>query len=369
MNGQTDIVIVGAGPAGIATAIAASLRGLQAMVLDSRTPPIDKPCGEGLLPHGVAALRTLGIHLDSSNAVPFAGIRFADEDSSACAEFPDAPGYALRRVRLHQLLVERANRAGVTFHWGAHVTELTSRHVTAGGKRIPYTWLVGADGQNSIVRRWARLGPLRAHGKRFGFRQHFHVSSWPNLVDVYWGEHCQMLATPTDAQEVCVSVLSRDPGLRIAQALPHFPALAEMLRDATPATKELGNMTTLNRLPAVARGRVALVGDASGSVDAVTGHGLSLAFQQALFLAEAFERGSLAHYESAHRKIAVMPALMTHLMLLMERNTWVRRRALCLFENKPGLFSKLLSIHAGALPLSSLTVGEMVDFGWKLLGA
>jgi len=369
VNGQTDIVIVGAGPAGIATAIAASLKGLRAVVLDSRTPPIDKPCGEGLLPHGVAALRTLGIHLDSSNAVPFAGIRFADEDSSACAEFPDAPGYALRRVRLHQLLVERANRAGVTFHWGAHVTELTSRHVTAGGKRIPYTWLVGADGQNSIVRRWARLGPLRAHGKRFGFRQHFHVSSWPNLVDVYWGEHCQMLATPTDAQEVCVSVLSRDPGLRIAQALPHFPALAEKLRDATPATKELGNMTTLNRLPAVARGHVALVGDASGSVDAITGHGLSLAFQQALFLAEAFERGSLAHYESAHRKIAVMPALMTHLMLLMERNTWVRRRALCLFENKPGLFSKLLSIHAGALPLSSLSVGEMVDFGWKLLGA
>jgi flavin-dependent dehydrogenase len=112
---------------------------------------------------------------------------------------------------------------------------------------------------------------------------------------------------------------------------------------------------------------VALVGDASGSVDAITGLGLSLAFQQANFLAEALERGNLAHYESAHRKIAFMPALMSRLMLLMDRNAWVRRRAIRLFEDKPGVFSKLLSVHTGALPLSSLSVGEMIDFGWKLL--
>jgi flavin-dependent dehydrogenase len=363
------VVIIGAGPAGIATAIAACQKGLRAIVLDARTPPIDKPCGEGLLPHGVAALRALGIHLNSDIAVPFTGIRFADEKSSAWAQFPDATGFALRRVRLHQLLVERANQAGVVFHWGTRVTDVNSRHVAAGGTRIPYTWLIGADGQNSAVRRWARLGPLRTSGKRFGFRQHFQVRSWPNLVDVYWGEHCQILTTPTDAREVCVSVLSRDPGFRIGQALPLFPALAERLRDATPTTRELGNSTSLNRLPAVTHGRVALVGDASGSVDAITGHGLSLAFQQAIFLAEAFGRGDLSHYESAHRKIAAMPAIMTRLMLLMEGSPWVRRRALRLFENRPGVFSKLLSIHTGALPLSSFGMGEMIDFGWKLLKA
>jgi len=211
--------------------------------------------------------------------------------------------------------------------------------------------------------------PLRANGKRFGFRQHFQVRSWPNLVDVHWSKRCQMLTTPTDAQEVCVSVLSRDPGLRISQALPLFPALAEKLRDATPTSKELGNATSLNRLRAVTRGRVALIGDASGSVDAITGHGLSLAFQQAIYLAEAFARRNLSHYESVHRKIAAMPAIMTRLMLLMERSTWMRRRTLRLFENKPDVFSKLLSIHTGALPLSSLGIGEMIDFGWKLLKA
>jgi len=367
VNPHTDVIVIGAGPAGIATAIAANQKGLRTIIFDARTPPIDKPCGEGLLPQGVATLRSLGIHLDSNIAVPFAGIRFAGGESSAYAKFPDAPGFALRRVRLHQLLVERANQAGVIFHWGTRVTNIDSTHVKTRNMRIPYTWLVGADGQNSIVRRWTKIGPMRTSGKRFGFRQHFRVRSWPNLVDVHWGQHCQMLVTPTEAQEVCVSVLSRDAGLRISQALPLFPELVERLRDATPTTRELGNATSLNRLPAVSRGRVALVGDASGSVDAITGQGLSLAFQQATFLAEAFERGDLAHYESAHRKIAVMPALMSRLMLIMDRNSWVCRKTLRLFENKPGVFSKLLSIHADALPLSSLSVGEMIDFGWELL--
>ncbi|MCU1342978.1 MAG: monooxygenase, FAD-binding [Candidatus Acidoferrum typicum] len=367
VNSHADVIIIGAGPAGIATAIAASQRGLRTVVFDARTPPIDKPCGEGLLPQGVATLRDLGIQLNSDLAVPLEGIRFAGGECSAYAKFPDAPGFALRRVRLHQLLVERAIEAGIIFQWSTRVTKIDSRQVTAGRMQIPYTWLVGADGQNSFVRKWAKLGPVRTNGHRFGFRQHFRVRSWPNRVDAHWGRHCQMLSTPIAAHEVCVSVLSRDANLRISQALPQFPELAGRLRDATPVTRELGNATSLNRFAAVTRGRMALVGDASGSVDAITGHGLSLAFHQAILLAEAFERGNLAHYESAHRKIAVMPALMSRLMLMMDRNSWVRRKTLHLFENMPDLFSKLLSIHTGTVPLSSVSHGEMIGIAWKLL--
>src|SRR5258708_23039049 len=96
VNPHSDVIVIGAGPAGIATAIAANQKGLRAIVFDARTPPIDKPCGEGLLPQGVAALRSLGIHLNSNNAVPFAGIRFANGEFSACAKFVDATGFALR---------------------------------------------------------------------------------------------------------------------------------------------------------------------------------------------------------------------------------------------------------------------------------
>src|SRR3979490_1200949 len=124
MDLHSDVIVIGAGPAGIATAIAANQRGLRTIVFDTRTPPIYKPCGEGLLPQGVASLRSLGIHLNSDIAVPFAGIRFTCGESSAYAKFPDSAGFALRRIRLHQLLVERAIQAGVIFHWGTRVTKL-----------------------------------------------------------------------------------------------------------------------------------------------------------------------------------------------------------------------------------------------------
>jgi flavin-dependent dehydrogenase len=93
-----DVVIIGAGPAGIAASIAVRQVGFRTTVLDARVPPMDKPCGEGILPQGVAALHALGIHLDSSVAVPFAGIRFEDQESSVRGEFTDGPGFALRRA-------------------------------------------------------------------------------------------------------------------------------------------------------------------------------------------------------------------------------------------------------------------------------
>ena len=49
---EAEVLVVGGGPAGLATAIAARLRGLEVDVLDRRSPPIDKPCGEGLMPSG-----------------------------------------------------------------------------------------------------------------------------------------------------------------------------------------------------------------------------------------------------------------------------------------------------------------------------
>ncbi len=369
MTARAEVVIIGAGPAGIAAAIAASQNGFRATVLDARMPPLDKPCGEGILPHGVAALAALGIHLDAAGAVPFAGIRFEDEESSARAEFAGGTGFALRRTRLHWLLLDRAIRAGVEFHWGAEVVHVDSDFVITTERRIPYAWLVGADGQNSAVRKWAGLDKRKVRAKRFGFRRHFQVRPWANTVEVHWAEGCQMYVTPTGEQEVGVAVFSRDPQMRLEQALPRFPALAEKLLGAAPTTDELGDTTSLRIFPAVTQGCIALAGDASGTVDAIAGHGLSMAFQHAIQLGEALRQGNLERYESCHRKIAAAPVAMSRLMLLMEANNQLRRRTLRLFANSPNLFSKLLSVHSGTLPLSSIGVGEMADFGWKLLWA
>lgn len=367
MTRQSEVVIVGAGPAGIVAAIAARRLDLQVTVLDARIPPINKPCGEGILPQGVAALSRLGITFPPESTFPFRGIRFVNGEHSICADFAGATGFSIRRVKLHQLLLDHAAEAGVEFRWGTQARQFDSEAVTTAKERISYRWLIGADGQNSLVRKWAGLDPRIARRKRFGFCSHFEVRPWSDAIEVHWSPGCQIFITPMPAQEVGVAVLSPDPALRLEEALSRFPVLAEKLRGASQTTRELGDATGLKILPAVTRGRVALVGDASGTVDAVTGHGLSLSFQQAIPLAEAMRLGDPAHYQHAHRNIAAVPIAMSRLMLLMAGSDWIRRKTIRLFQETPVLFAKLLAIHAETMPLSSVGMSEIAGFGWKFL--
>lgn len=348
MAKNADVLVVGAGPAGLAAAIAARLQGLSVTVADSRRPPIEKACGEGLLPAGVAALSSLGIHLNSDLAFPIAGIRFCDESSSASSALrPGAASFGLRRTTLHALLVERANYLGVSFRWGTRVSDCTDNSVRLDGVNFSFRWLVGADGQKSHVRKWTNLGPRRVRSSRFGFRRHFAVAPWNNFVEVHWGRHCQIYVTPTGQSEVCIALLAADPQMRIAQALQQFPELAVRLRAAQPLTAELGGLTVLERCGKVARGNTALVGDASFTVDGITGQGLSLAFQQAFHLGEALAAENLAAYEIAHRRLVSGPARMARLLLLLARHNWLRRKTLRTFAKHPSLFANLVSMHAG----------------------
>lgn len=338
---KSDVLIVGGGPAGLAAAIAVRQKGFAVIVMESSQPPIDKACGEGLMPGGVDALKKLGVHLGPWESAPFRGIQFIDGCTAARAEFPGAYGIGVRRTTLHSLLAQRAAEAGVRLLWNHCVRGLDVREAR---------WIVGADGRNSRVREWAGFGKCAARVRRFGFRRHFPVAPWSDTVDVHWGSGCQLYVTPVNANEVCVAVVSRHQNLRLDEALRGFPEVERRLSGFVPANSERGSLTECRKLGRVVRGNVILAGDASGSVDAVTGEGLALSFQQALALAAAIEADDLASYEAAHRRIARMPALMGNLMLLMDRSAWVRRRVIPALASESGLFSKLLAMHVGATP-------------------
>ena len=178
-----------------------------------------------------------------------------------------------------------------------------------------------------------------------------------------------MVVTPTHAEDVCVSFFSRDPKLRIADGLCEFPEVAEHLKGAHGATPEQGSLVGLTSLWRVASKHVALVGDASCSVDGIAGHGLSLGLQQARALADALSRGVLDSYRSAHRRIVSMPLRMTRLLLLMDASTWVRRKTLRLFEKKPELFAKIISVHTSRPQDDAFDAKEMIDLSWRVLRA
>src|SRR5712691_625139 len=103
-----DVFVIGGGPAGLATAIAARRHGLSVVLADGAVPPIDKPCGEGLMPDGVEALHQLGITIPEGDAHPFRGIRFVSGGRKAEAEFPRGTAYGIRRTNLHRVMLDHA---------------------------------------------------------------------------------------------------------------------------------------------------------------------------------------------------------------------------------------------------------------------
>jgi flavin-dependent dehydrogenase len=365
----TDVFVIGGGPAGLAAAIAARRRGLQVVLADCSVPPIDKSCGEGIMPDGIEAARSLGIDLSKAEGQPFHGIRFCSgggggPSCSVEAPFPKGYGLGLRRVQLHRLMVDHAVDAGVQLAWGSRITGIREHGVEADGRLVEARWIVGADGSHSAVRQWAGLDASRYNSRRFGFRRHYRVAPWTDFMEVHWGEGCQLYVTPVGPEEVCVVSISRDSQLRLDDALPQFPDVARRL--SCPATLERGGVTASRRLKAVYRGTVALVGDASGSVDAVTGEGMCLLFNQALALADALRAEDLSLYQAEHRRIGRGPELMGDLMLMLDRRASLRRRALRTLASHPQLFARMLSMHvSGSSPLGFFTNG--LALGWQML--
>jgi flavin-dependent dehydrogenase len=368
MSFDTDVFIVGGGPAGLAAGIAARRQGLRAIVADATQPPIDKACGEGLMPDSLAAAARLGLELPRAAGFPFRGIRFAGPDHTVAASFPEGAGLGVRRTVLHPILIEHAARVGVQLSWGVPVTGIEPYAVLLGGTRVRARWIVGADGGRSMVRRWAGLGAFRRETRRFGFRRHYNLAPWTDHMEIHWGNGCQFYMTPVSSGEICLVLMSRDPHLRLSDALPGFPVLRERLAEAAAAGSERGSLAATCRLHAVARGNVALVGDASGTVDAITGEGLCVAFQQAEALAAALTRADLAGYAAAHRRIGMRPAFMADFMLTLDRWPKLRGRALRALSARPDLFRNLLALHVGKLNMRGIaTTGAAL--GWELLTA
>jgi flavin-dependent dehydrogenase len=345
---STDLLIVGGGPAGLAAAIAARRRGLDVIVADAQRPPIDKPCGEGIMPDGLAAARALGIELEGAPARWFPGIRFCEGGTSVEARFARGPGLGVSRTVLHQALTEQAAQAGVRLAWGTAVTGIDAGGVYAAGERVAARWIVGADGGHSRLRRWAGLDAGTRPRLRYGFRRHYRLALWTDFVEIHWGDRCQLYITPVAEREVCVVLLASDPHLRINEALAQFPAVARRVGHLAALPGERGAVSASRRLRAVWRGNVALVGDASGSVDAITGEGLCLLFQQAAALAAALERGDLAAYQREHARIRRRPQLMAELMLMLDRSAPLRRGVIRTLAWHPPLFAGMLAFHTGA---------------------
>lgn len=369
MRDSTDVFVIGGGPAGLAAAIAARQRGFRVVVADGAKPPIDKACGEALLPDAIAALERLGVVVPAGDAYLLNGVRFLSSGLSAEALFPcGRGGMSVRRPVLHSMMTERASALGVDLRWRTVVTGISAEGVRPGERAIRARWIVGADGTNSRVQRWANLSSHSRTGLRYAFRRHYRIQPWTDRMEVYWGKHSQGFTNPVSSEEVCVAIASPDPELRLDESLRAFPDLHARLRGVAASSIERGSVSANRKLKRVWRGNVALIGDASGTVDAITGEGLGLAFRQAMVLADCLASGSLNGYNAAHRRLAVRPLLMARLMLTLNGRPRMQERTLEAFRKRPEIFRRLLALHVGSLSPFGLAL-DGLSLGWGMLTA
>ncbi|MGH9359903.1 MAG: NAD(P)/FAD-dependent oxidoreductase [Terriglobia bacterium] len=367
---KTEVLVAGGGPAGLAAAIAIRLKGFEVTLADPAQPPIDKACGEGIMPAGVAALRQLGVVITAADSQPFRGICFRGCEAAVAADFPRDCGLGVRRTALHRLLSQRAAELGVSMLWNTRVMSTASKAVSINGQPIHCKWLIAADGQNSSLRRWAGLDSACQRGeRRFAFRRHFRANPWSDYVEVHWGKASQVFVTPVGPDEVCVSLMSQNAHTRLESEIPKFLYLAGRLKGSLPTSPERGSLSANLTAPAVIRDGIALVGDASGSIDAISGEGLCFAFQQAICLAEALAQNNPAYYQEAHRRITGFSSVMASLMVAMGKHSLIRRRVLRGLSSEPRIFDRLLALHVGALTPGDFGMRGVFDLGWRVLTA
>jgi flavin-dependent dehydrogenase len=338
-----DVLVVGGGPAGLATAINCAQAGLSVNVAEPRTGPIDKACGEGLMPSAVTRLAAIGVRPDGH---PLRGIRYLDSRHRADAPFRRGPGLGVRRTTLHAGLAARAAELAIPV-LPVRVAGFTQHNsgVTAAG--IEARYLVAADGLHSAIRRACALDPTPARHPRFGLRRHYRLAPWSDLVEVYWASGSEAYVTPVADDLVGVAVLGGAQG-GFESGLAAFPALRERLAGAAPASDVRGAGPLRQDVRRRVLGRVLFVGDASGYLDALTGEGIGVALAQATVLADCLAAGRASDYERAWQRVSRRAWILTSGLLWSRHQALLAPRIVPAAQRLPNLFTSIVNEAAKA---------------------
>jgi len=328
-----DVAVVGAGPAGAATAILFAERGRRVVLLDKARFPRPKICGEYLSPEAARVLDRLGVlkDIDAAGAQPLRGMRMVAPDGSLlCGAYPLAGpwrGYrdyalAIPRESLDQILLDRARSVSVDVRERHRVTDLVLEGDRVTGVRgtddsarpieIRSRLVVGADGRASIVAR--ALDLVRPHGlRRMALIQDVTgLEGFDHMGEIYVDPPDYCILNPVAPGLVNVGLV-----VPLAHARPFrgrlpafFTARLTQLRHLAPRLQGMrveGPLMAMGPLAYRVReprhGGVALVGDAAGFYDPFTGEGIYTALRSAELLVEV-AAGALAGGQVSARALA-----------------------------------------------------------------
>ncbi|OBK80567.1 NAD(P)/FAD-dependent oxidoreductase [Mycobacterium sp. 1164985.4] len=335
-----DLLVAGGGPAGLATAIHGARAGLEVVLIERRAAPVDKACGEGLMPHTLCELQGLGV--DPAGRA-FSGITYIDGRRSVTGRFDSGPGRGVRRTVLHEALWEAASKAGVRIESGAAgAVQQDADAVRCNGFRARY--LAAADGLHSPIRTSLGLAVPASGPRRWGIRRHYAVAPWSDCVEVYWSDDGEAYVTPVAENCVGVAVLTARRG-GFNHHLESFPALREHVAERAHAP-DLAAGPLRQRVRRRIAGRVLLVGDAAGYVDALTGEGLGIAFGAAELLVDCIVKDRPADYDRRWRRMSRRYRMVTAGLVRATAFPSVRSRLVSAAASAPGVFTRAVNLLA-----------------------
>jgi flavin-dependent dehydrogenase len=290
MSEQAQVIIAGAGIAGLSLAGLLGREGISVLLIDRAALPRDRVCGEGIMPLGMGVLRELGIEPGSLPGQDFSGLEFHTAGQRHAIGFGGERGRGIRRTHLVRALAEvaaRSNVREVRDQVLAPVLERGRVRALRGGRGVYEGEIViAADGAHSPLMRG--LGVRFAErGERMSLRMHFELARPHGLERVQIGlfpPH-DVYVTPVSEREILATTMcDRDGYRRIVRNYPAFLRacpLGGLFAGAEANSVLLGWRQPLVRPERFAASGVLAVGDAGGGIDPCLGMGMSLALASA----------------------------------------------------------------------------------------
>ncbi len=374
---MSRVLIAGGGVCGASLAIMLGRQGTEVELFERHSFPHDKPCGEGLMPSGVAVLERMGL-AEAVGGAPFHSIHYHMGGLTVEGRFPShngmaATGRGQRRLLLDEVLfTTAASTAGVTARTGTQVDSPLIENgrvvgLVVNGEAKLGDLVIATDGLNSPIRKALGLD-LPVRKRRFGLRTHFRLAQGrqqPPWVDVFVGRGHELYVTPLPNRELLVAALVEPGGIAGAPAKEFErwcgaePELAARLEGA----ERISELAGCSPLSARSRGGfapgVVLLGDAAGFVDPITGGGMSQALVCAELLTRYIARGLatadrwLSDFDRERRRMLRDYRMLTFGMLWLAGHPGLAAGTMRAMRAMPQLCSHLAGVSGDLRPLLS----------------